>query len=878
MDLKLYQRRVVDEVERYLVKLAEHQAAKARHPAQDAWEDLHLGRYQERKNGLGDDLPSFCIKVPTGGGKTLLATQALGSIYRTILKDRLGAGLVLWVVPSSQIYRDTLRRLKDRRDLYRVMLEHALSRRIEVWEKHEIARLSPVRLRDCLNILVVQLASTNRETKEQLKFFKDSGGNIALHFPPEDDSEKQKALKERIPNLDMIEDDAATGRHLAATSIGNLVRLWKPAVILDEGHKATSDLARRTIEGFNASVVVELSATPHKGANIVSRVSGAELLQEEMIKLPLNIATSGQKSWRDVLTQARDKRESLAKKATDYATAVAGNPLIRPIVLVQVQRTGKDQVDAGLIHSEAVKAYLIERLNVPEQAIAIKSSEKDDIEDLDLLDEGCPIHWIITKSALQEGWDCPFAYILVSLNETGSGQSMTQLVGRILRQPNQQRTPIDDLNESYVYCLHKRASEIAKEVKTALEKEGYEGSLASIVRDASDGKAKTERTTSIRQHFLQMHREPFEGKIYLPHFCVMEEEIVAGTLRVPSAASKKTADGTRRVPATYAPLDYFEHLIREVNANEFEYQRIDWQLAEEMAAAKDRFYKLQLEQGLSRVYETDADWWESDAQVKGWLAASLPFEYLSHKQVRTVVERVYERLCQIELNGMVKDRYALVKFVVREKIQHFIQEQVDRQTEAAFAALHNEGKLLFYLQCAKCRFEIPNSITIKSTGQIQPLTRDNGSPMERSLFDFIEQSSVNVLERAVAVCIDEHPEVLWWYRNLVGKDQFAIQGYRQQRIRPDFVVQSETKGHKEHQVLVLESKGPQLEGNPDTMYKRKVADYFELVGTKVSWQQLGEDFKDHMFRFQVLDQRQEDGRDWKDELRRLLSRGEPVAN
>src|SRR6267142_826523 len=147
MELKRFQRRVIDEIERYLRKLAEERAGgNARFASRAAWEDLGLGPYADRKNGLGEDLPTFCIKVPTGGGKTLLATQALGSIYRTILKDRNGAGLVLWVVPSSQIYRDTLKRLRDRNDMYRLMLEHAVSRRIELWEKHEINRLSPAKL------------------------------------------------------------------------------------------------------------------------------------------------------------------------------------------------------------------------------------------------------------------------------------------------------------------------------------------------------------------------------------------------------------------------------------------------------------------------------------------------------------------------------------------------------------------------------------------------------------------------------------------------------------------------------------------------------------------------------------------------------------
>ena len=159
--MKYYQRRVCEEVDEFLRALVEERASgNQNHAATDAWRRCGLGRYNERRNGLGEDLPTFCIKVPTGGGKTLLATQILGSIYRTILKDRSGAGLVLWVVPSSQIYNDTLRRLRDRNDMYRLMLEHAVSRRIEVWEKDEINRLSPVRLNDCLNILVVRARTT----------------------------------------------------------------------------------------------------------------------------------------------------------------------------------------------------------------------------------------------------------------------------------------------------------------------------------------------------------------------------------------------------------------------------------------------------------------------------------------------------------------------------------------------------------------------------------------------------------------------------------------------------------------------------------------------------------------------------------------------
>ncbi len=196
MSLKEFQHRVAGEVETFFRALDEQwQKGNRDFGAGAAWKKCGLGKYEPRENGLGEDLPTVCIRVPTGGGKTLLATQALGAIYRTVLRERAGVGLALWVVPTSQIYRDTLRRLRDRNDLYRVMLEHATSRRIEVWEKHEVARLSRAKLRDCLNILVLQLASTNRETREQLKFFRDSGGSIVEHFPPENDPAANKSFK-----------------------------------------------------------------------------------------------------------------------------------------------------------------------------------------------------------------------------------------------------------------------------------------------------------------------------------------------------------------------------------------------------------------------------------------------------------------------------------------------------------------------------------------------------------------------------------------------------------------------------------------------------------------------------------------------------------
>lgn len=847
MPLKNYQERAIREVKVFLGLLASEQAKGNKHASMDAWDDAKRqlpvrGDYRERRNGLGIDMPTFCIKVPTGGGKTLLATQFLGLVYQTILKERNGAGLVLWVVPSDQIYKDTLKRLRDRRDFYRESLEFAVSRRIEVWEKQEVARLTPGQLQSNLNLLILKLAGTNRQDREQLKFFRDSGGNIMQNFPAEDEPDEHKELKARIPNLDMLAEDERSGQYLVKTSLANLVRVCQPPVILDEGHKATSRLAQQTIEGFNASIVIELSATPPKEANILVNVSGRQLLDEGMIKLPLNVANSNQKSWKDCLTQARDRRTELAKIANKYYRD--SERLIRPIVLVQAERTGKHQRDTGLVHSEDVKQYLMERLDVPEAAIAIKTSEKDDIEGKDLMAEDCPIEWIITKAALQEGWDCPFAYILVSLNNTGRQQTMTQLVGRVLRQPHAERTPFADLNESYVFCRQLRAAEIVRQVKKALEQEGYEGDMLGAV-DRSDvgGRPDDSHGVKMRPEFRRYYRQ-FEGKVYLPRFCVKRN-------------------------GAYEPLDYFRHLISRVEVSKFAYDESDWNLKADLDAAKDSYYRITLEQEDTKpIRQEEARPFETDDQVKSWLVASLQFDHYSHKQLREIVEQAVKRV--LKEMPEVTGQLGLVKFPLRERVAGLIEHETDVNTKKAFEALYRNKSLCFFLECREARFEIPPKVTIRAT---RWMAQEDNTSLQRSLFERVADD-LNQYERSVALYLDKHAEVLWWYRNLVGSECFSIQGYRRNKIYPDFVVQ---KGNKRPAacVLVIESKGKQLKGNEDTNYKKTIADYFGRVGRKVPWQKLAKDFDDETFRVQVLDEGEYEDRDWKAELRKLLE--EPLS-
>jgi len=839
MELKAYQERVLAEVGSYLDALAQARADVPAYASQEAWRAVKGGLLPApRRTGTGADLPTVCLKVPTGGGKTLLATQVLGQAYKTLLPARNGVGLALWVVPSDQIYKDTLKALQNRDHPYRQSLEFALSRRVEVWEKHEIARLTPVQLASSLNILLLKLQGTNRQDKETLKFFRDSGGSIVAHFPPEDDSEAHRALKARIPNLDMLAEDDRTGTFLAKTSLANLVRLCEPVVILDEGHKWTSTLARGTVEGFNPTLVVELSATPPKGeANELCRVTGAELLREEMIKLPINVSNSGQQKWENCLTEARDKRAQLAARALEhYGT---GKPLIRPIVLVQVERTGKDQRAPGVIHSEDVREYLIQRLSIPAERVKIKSSDKDDIEGIDLMAEDCPVEWIITKSALQEGWDCPFAYVLVSLNNTQSKLSMTQLVGRVLRQPFVEKTPFPELNESYVYCLRQRAEAVVQDVRAALQNEGYEGDAASVIDRSEGGAASPTQTATMQEKFRQVYRQPFEGRIFLPRFCVRDEQ------------------GDEE-------LDYFRHLLSAVRVEGFDYDAVAaWDFSDDLAAAREQFYRIGLSQEVLEpldIADKASPVTETDAQTRAWLVANLELDWFSARQLRPVVEQVCARLPQ------VAGQLSLIRFRLLEKTRGLILQQTDEQTERRFRALYDEGRLFFFLHCVECRFEIPRVVERR---RLRPLLRGDFSPLQKNLFDY-QPDEDNEYEKSVALYLDNRPEVLWWYRNIVGRDEFSIQGFKRYRIRPDFVVQQGEGEAPKPTVLVVESKGKQLKSNLDTDYKRRVADYFTKIGREVTWQELGEGFEKHCFRFQILDQGDYADRDWRDDLSRML--------
>ncbi len=251
-------------------------------------------------------------------------------------------------------------------------------------------------------------------------------------------------------------------------------------------------------------------------------ILGKELLAEEMIKLDLHIQNRASAAWKDTMLAAIEHRDWLEEQARTYQSNTDIH--IRPICLIQVERTGKDQHKAGVIHADDVKDYLIKTRGLAEEQIAIKTSQLDELKEVDevggLLSRDCPIRYIVTKQALQEGWDCSFAYVLTILTTPGSKNALTQLVGRILRQPYAKKTGVAALDESYVFCFQQKGAHLLKEVRKGFGLEGLGDLEGKIVEDkAGVPKIGEHRVFEPRDEFKKAARN-----LVLPAFFIRDRE------------------------------------------------------------------------------------------------------------------------------------------------------------------------------------------------------------------------------------------------------------------------------------------------------------------------------------------------------------------
>ena len=339
--------------------------------AKEAWAKLKgAGRlpqsrsgipFSPRLDGCGRAVPNVVLKVPTGGGKTWIAVSSVSRVLGRYLEQN--TGFVLWVVPNEAIYSQTIKHLRNREHPYRQALDRSAAGRVKILEKTDTLNARDVEANLCVMLLMLQ--SANRETQDSLKMFQDRG-DVYGFFPPEGEQQAHQAAIEKTPNLSAYQDLFP----MVKDSLGNALRIIRPVVVLDEGHRAMSELAFRTLYGFNPCFVLELTATPQdvqpKGgnnprearySNVLVEVTGKELDREGMIKMPLNLDPRQGSDWKATLNAALTRLNALDADAKKLR-AETGR-YIRPIMLVQVERTGSDQRESGHIHADDVKDWLL---------------------------------------------------------------------------------------------------------------------------------------------------------------------------------------------------------------------------------------------------------------------------------------------------------------------------------------------------------------------------------------------------------------------------------------------------------------------------------------------------------------------------------------
>ncbi len=808
MQLKSYQQATLNRLKGYLAALRVEQAKATRAREIDiddydwdvrAWNALPSRAYAPRRTGDGERVPFACLKVPTGGGKTLLGVRAIDAINSGYRQSQ--TGLVLWIVPTTQIYNQTLRALKDREHPYRQQLNLASADRVRVFEKDDT--FSPLDVRENLCILLLMLPSANRQNKETLRLFKDRGGFEAF-FPAEDDYDAHRALLRATPNLDAFGADSGFFAPVVKSSLGNTLRLLRPVIILDEGHKAYGEVAQGTLFGFNPSFVLELTATPTEGrSNLLVSITGTEVLREGMIKLDLHIRNKPSADWKDTLRDSHLFRQSLEETAR--TNEQESGVYIRPINLIQVERTGKDQRDGRFIHAEDAREFLVTQCGVPPYQIAVKSSERDEIENIDLLSRDCPIRYIITRAALQEGWDCAFAYVLTVLTNPKASTGVTQLVGRILRQPYATKTGLPLLDESYVFCFQNSANAMLQAVRKGLNDEGL-GDLTSRVQASGNGQAMD---IAIRQKYIDE-----VGKVYLPCFLIRDPD---GELRRISYEM----DLLSRVK--WASLDFstFESLQLNPQATGAWGVRVGIENTLPDALRVDPAPDMQLDP----VFMTRQ------------LLDLVPSPWQAYEYVQDVLGRLRKRYA----DDLIRRNLAFIL----DEMKKAIREQRDALAREVFNSLIQREEIQFVLIEGCPANSVPDRIRVNGDARKLRTTRDE--ELQRSLFDHREDE-FNELERRVALYIDAQDWIYWWYRQ-DAKRGYGVQGWRPQIIYADFLALSKEFST----VYVLETKGLHLMGNEDTEYKMELFRLCNSLSTPHPRSELDPALEDaHCVRFRVI--------------------------
>lgn len=883
MELKDYQQQVINDIEQFTLQVKEDNNLRIAY--ENYWNKKGVSPADVNNDYLHPyintikGVPHITVKVPTAGGKTFIACNAIKTIFDNY-GDPLKPKVVAWFVPSDTIRKQTLQNLSNPQHPYRQKIDTHFNNRVCVVDIEKALfgqGISPDEVSNQLTIFVLSVQSLAGKKKDALRAKRE---NTYLA----DYAQYYGDIK-RIGDAD-------------ETSLMQVLSFLNPVCIIDESHNFTSDLRVDALNWINPCFVLNLTATPRSDSNIVSFVDAMKLKKANMVKLP--IIVYNHRTTNDVINSAIQMQRSLEQRAIEMEAQ--GGQYIRPIVLFQAQpRTGEENVTFDRIKSVLVG------VGIPEAQIKIKTADKDELKGLDLLSRDCPVRYIITVNALKEGWDCPFAYILASLANKSSKVDVEQILGRVLRLPYTRRHSDEFLNLSYVFTCSADFQSTVREIIKSLNNAGFspkdyrkidltEMPTENIPIPAPPKKllfddiqeeepqVSTEPATSI-----EIDEEDLQKKV------TESAENLVKTIE--ETAQKQSEDYNMAVekndPADTIPNDIKEMVNTSKIKDIFHEQAVDIRLPQfvRKVQGNDIFDKSldsvkwtplsieALSEGFNLLEcdrKLDFTWTEADAVTINLEATandeSTPVQNKLNAEQRQHIKKLFENIPEAgRKNNLVR------QIVKNLKFNTIPEPTLKKYVGAVFEDIDNEkimfllDNLLFVEEKFKVKItSLLNEYRHSAFGKEIDLGRIKCEPQyklpptlaHRPAFDkkvqllgvpkslYTDEGAVNRFENEVIVAISNLDNVRFWHRNPERGDGFAINGFINHY--PDFIVWLESG-----RTILIETKGDDRD-NSDSRLK------LELGRTWAN--KAGDSFR----YFMVFDHVEMDGAYTKDKMIEML--------
>ncbi len=831
MELLGYQQNVLDDIAGFLSLL--EQKGNLDRAFTGFWTEKGVAR-PEKYQSIIPKVPHVCVKVPTGGGKTFIATNALRTIFDGLeiyLREEPKA--VVWLVPSNAILEQTHKSLTNPQHPYRQKLNSLFNSRVEVYGKEDLlqgANFNVSSVREQLNVFVLSYASFRASNKDGRKAYQENS-NL-------DGFVRAISAEDVLPETD-------------ESALINVIRSMKPVCIVDESHNAGSSLSKEMLANFNPSFILDLTATPRKGSNIISYVDAARLKDTHMVKLP--VIAYNHHSQREVINSAIQLRNRLEAQAIEEENQ--GGDYIRPIVLFQAEpETREDSTTFHHIRERLVK------LGIAEEQIAIKTATINELKDVDLLSRTCPIRYIITINALKEGWDCPFAYVLATIANRHSSVDVEQIVGRVLRQPYARKHQRNLLNNAFVLASSAHFITTLDKIVEGLNQAGFSRKDLRA-KDADEPQAETGEqasTKTIQEELFPPQKagsdvtqnEPQPDREGDATFEIDWEpedvdEVVETIEKITNEANQTYEEKVRQTGTIELPVEVREQMnehpmepvfaeeAKKLRLPEFYTQPLGLALFEdEVRVNKELFLEeFRLSQCDSRIDFTTMDgdayridiekvaeddykpgFWKLKSGVREQLA-----EYIFNRPKESQVRELTGRMCQL-IGNMYPIADQEIKVYVERIFSAMTVEQLRDCVEREYSYRDKiKGKInalaTEHAEKSFGKWLAGDRLTVKQSYELPALIHpvDMAPNIPKSLY--AHEGGMNSLEAKAINDIANLDNILFWHR-IMERKGFCINGFINHY--PDFLVQT-----KSGKTLLIETKGDDRD-NSDSERKLKL--------------------------------------------------------